>query len=134
MTLSEYLEEKESDDNIDGGIEAEHDDSLASIAGVVQVEKNQHEEGDFVNNPMSFSIDKSWLTAYEVIDLTSERQFTTHGPTNANESWKGLFFSDKKVLSRALEEWHIIHFVQMKVKKSDTARYTCVCVDDKCRW
>jgi hypothetical protein len=57
-----------------------------------------------------------------------------YGPVNVNGDWKGLIFSNKKVLSRVLEEWHVIHFVQMKVKKYDTNHYTCVCVESNCRW
>ncbi|XP_078170359.1 uncharacterized protein LOC144564632 [Carex rostrata] len=66
--------------------------------------------------------------------LINESQFATQGLANANGDWKGLIFSDKKSLLRALEEWHVTHFVRMKVKKSDTCRYTCVCVENNCSW
>ncbi|XP_078148353.1 uncharacterized protein LOC144543816 [Carex rostrata] len=134
---SEYSEEEEcsdSDDNVDEEIEIEHDGGLASIAAAIQTNKSLEVDGEFVNNPMSFNADNSWLATYEIEDLTNESQFATHSPANANGEWKGLIFSDKNALLRALGEWHVTHYVQMKVKKSDTCRYTCVCVQSDCRW
>ncbi|XP_078156118.1 uncharacterized protein LOC144551892 [Carex rostrata] len=134
---SEYSEEEEcsdSDDNVDEEIEIEHDGGLASIAAAIQTNKSLEVDGEFVNNPMSFNANNSWLATYEIEDLANECQFATHGPANANGEWKGLIFSDKNALLRALGEWHVTHYVQMKVKKSDTCRYTCVCVQSDYRW
>jgi hypothetical protein len=90
-------------------------------------------DGEFFNNPMSFNADKTWLAVDKIAELASERKFIVHDPVNMNEDWKGLTFSNKKALSKALEERHVIHFVRMKIKKSDTNHYTCVCVESNCR-
>ena len=114
---SEYSSEQEysdSDNSIGEETEVEHDASLANIVAAVDVNKSLEVDGEFVNNPMSFNADKSWLATYNTVDLANESQFAKHGPTNVNGDWKGLMFSNKKALSRVVEEWHVIHFVQMK--------------------
>jgi MuDR family transposase len=92
------------------------------------------ESGEFLSNSMSFVTDKSWIETYQVVDTDHKSQFVKYGPVKPNGDWKGLIFIDKKALSRALQEWHITHFVQMKVKKSDQNWYTCVCINRNCRW
>jgi hypothetical protein len=89
--LSEDPEEEECsdfDNDVNKGIKAKHDGGLASIANAIQVAKSQEVDGEFVNNPMPFNADKSWLAIYKIAELASERQFTVHGPVNVNGDWK----------------------------------------------
>jgi hypothetical protein len=67
---SEDLEEEECSDydhdDVNKGIETEHDGGLTSIANAIQVTKSQEVDGEFVNNPMSFNADKFWLALYKI--------------------------------------------------------------------